>query len=116
MDGRSDHPTHVVAKNRINAHLRTWEAEHPQWPATLEIPLDPEIPWRLLMVFHHDDDPIDRVWYTSYLLRPNLLQHLGDPHVLADASFHHLNLILLMMQRDIGQLRRKDEHGAYPAI
>lgn len=116
MDGRSDHPTHVVARERIERQLHTWHAEHPDWHVECNVPLkyDPDavrneaddLPF-LIMTFYVGADHVG--WYTRYPLSSALMIHLAN-HSIGHVG-HTINVILLHMQSEIGRLRR----GSNPA-
>ncbi len=108
MDGRSDHPTHVVARERIERQIVIWGAEHSGWRVELNVPLefdDSDVWARLVMVKRFDDDPLGQLWYSTYVITRALLVWLGDPKVSFLAVADSVNRILLDLQREIGVMR-----------
>lgn len=109
MDGRSDHPTHVVVRRTITRQLATWNAEHDRFHAEQMWPIDGGTPY-LMMTFH--DEGEGRVgWYSKYMLLPAFIAWLGQGGgTRVGFGLGVINDILLDMQREIGVL-----HGARAA-
>lgn len=82
MDGRTDHPTHVLAKQRINNAITIWNLDNEKFPVELQIVSSEDETfnqWSLLMVHLCEDS---KHWYLRYVFPDSLLEYIGEPAAL----------------------------------
>lgn len=110
VDGRSDHPTDVLAKQRIRAVVAFWNLAHPDYTVEFRIAMPPEgqklEAWIFTMLHAAEGEQ----WYTQYMLPHALIDYLGERE--SARKNESIRVRLMSMKSELEEMVSR---GAHPA-